>query len=148
MYGWARLDLLRIRVWHPNQTASHNVCWWRIRCGRSAGQWCDAIELGENAALGARLGLTHKPAQQPHDVLHCRSGHQMCQSVLMCPWKRVNSNSTNAVYRDAEHFGTESLKFGQEFVVERHLIVTHRALISRVKHENYRPPRKSCKETR
>ena len=68
--------------------------------------------------------------------------------VLMCPWKRVNSNSTNAVYRDAEHFGTESLKFGQEFVVERHLIVTHRALISRVKRENYRPPRKSCKETR
>ena len=54
----------------------------------------------------------------------------------------------NAVQRNTEHFGTEALKFGQEFVVERHLITTHRALISRAKHEDYWPPRKSCKETR
>ena len=54
----------------------------------------------------------------------------------------------NAVHRDAEHFGTEALKFGQEFVVERHLIATHRALISRVKREDCRPARKSRKETR
>lgn len=45
----------------------------------------------------------------------------------------------DAVYRNSEHLGVILIKFGQQLVVERHLVATHGAPIDRVEGQYDRP---------
>ena len=59
------------------------------------------------------------------------------ECVHHTPESRV---APRAVNRDAEEFSAQLLKLRKDFVVERHLVATDRAPVSRVKRAHHRLP--------